>query len=154
MVRFWLGVKDVGPYARAANSPLNRVYLLNGDDTEKVGMRGAQIGLSGRPKLVLNLWTPFSTYEQPKRRIKVAVLMLLLLAVEKTNTYTGRSHPTYHWRPPPKEEEEEVEEERIHASWQIIINTDGEGQTGKSRMELFYILISRFFLLLSTNHHQ
>ena len=81
-------------------------------------MRGAQIGLSGRPKLVLNLWTPFSTYEQPKRRIKVAALMLLLLAdtatVEKTNTYTGRSHPTYHRRPPPKEEE--VEEERIHAS--------------------------------------
>ena len=90
----------MGPYARAANSPLNRVYLLNGDDTEKVGMRGAQIGLSGRPKLVLNLWTPFSTYEQPKRRIKVAALMLLLLAdtatVEKTNTYTGRSHPMYH----------------------------------------------------------
>ena len=36
------------PYVWRADSPSNLVYLLNGDDTEKIGMREAQKGLSDR----------------------------------------------------------------------------------------------------------
>ena len=43
----------LGPYVWRANSPLNRVYFINGDDSEKIDMRPrAQIGLFGRPKRV------------------------------------------------------------------------------------------------------
>ena len=47
------GVKtDLDTYVRRAISPLNRVYLLNVDETEKKrrSLNGAYIGLSGLPK--------------------------------------------------------------------------------------------------------
>ena len=41
-----------GPYARGANSPLNRVCLPNGDYNEKFGMCIHGIGLFGQPKRI------------------------------------------------------------------------------------------------------
>ena len=34
------------------NSPLHRLYFVNGDATETFRMREAQTGLFGRPKLI------------------------------------------------------------------------------------------------------
>ena len=47
-------VQRSGPVSMnmCANSPLNRIYLLNGDNNEKIGMCGAQVGLFSRPKSV------------------------------------------------------------------------------------------------------
>ena len=44
--------QDLGPYVWGANNPVSHVYFLNGDDTEKIGMCGAEMGLSGWPKRV------------------------------------------------------------------------------------------------------
>ena len=50
----WAGFKTrTHIYEFRANSPSNRVHLLpflNRDDKDKIGTRGAQIGLFGRPK--------------------------------------------------------------------------------------------------------
>ena len=93
-----------GPYIwGAAQSSLHCVCLLKGDDIDEIGMYGAQMGLSSRPKWVLNYrLIVLGTFKKSKHRIKIAAMMLPLpteaTSEEKTNTCTDWRHPTYHRR--------------------------------------------------------
>ena len=69
--------EEQGPYVCGTNSPLNRVYLPNGEDTEKTGKYGAQIGLVA---LMLPLSTEVATEE-------------------KTNTCVDRRRPVLPLKP-------------------------------------------------------
>ena len=48
------------------------LYLLSAVQVEKIGMYEARLGLSRRPKTRLKLFAHFSTFKQPKRRMKKA----------------------------------------------------------------------------------
>ena len=69
---------------------------------KRKGTCRAKMELSGWPKRVYGYrLVSFSTFNQPKRRIKMALVMLPLPAEaitveEKTNTCTNRRYPTYH----------------------------------------------------------
>ena len=66
----------------------------------------------------------FSTFKQPKRRMKMAArwchYQQRLTLRRKTNTCTDRRHPVYYSRP------QIIQANWIHASRLIILNTDGE----------------------------
>ena len=84
------------------NSPLNRIYLLSSDDTKNWHERSANRNI--RPAwLRLKLQIHFPTLKQPKRHIKMVVLMLPLptkAATEETmNICTDQRLPTCHSRP-------------------------------------------------------
>ena len=65
----WPETTNLGPYVwGGANSLLNRVYLLNGYNTEKIGMRGAEIGLFERPKRVLSYGLTYQWYRLFKEK--------------------------------------------------------------------------------------
>ena len=92
-----------GPYIWEAQSSRHCVCLLKGDDIDEIGMYGAQMGLSSRPKWVLNYrLIVLGTFKKSKHRIKIAAMMLPLpteaTSEEKTNTCTDWRHPTYHRR--------------------------------------------------------
>ena len=73
-------------------APLITLNLLNGDNTEKFGMREAQIGLSGRPNRGFRRLSSLNA-ERKKKKKKKAALLSVMAAVEpllftegKTNT--------------------------------------------------------------------
>ena len=88
--------------ARMYEKQASRVYLLFGDDTDKIGVSGAQIG-SGRPKRVQSQRLIFSAFKQPQCRVQMAALTPPLpteaTIEEKTNTFTDRRNSTCHRRP-------------------------------------------------------
>ena len=52
-------------YVWRANSPINRVYLLNNDDIERIDMCEAWIELSNRPNRVYSYWLIFLRLSSP-----------------------------------------------------------------------------------------
>ena len=81
----------------------------------------------------LKLQAHFSAFKQPKRRIKMAALMLpspTEATIERKTTLVRTD--AFPWT---TEDHKLFRKIWIHASWQIVINTDAVEETEKSRME-------------------
>ena len=124
----------LGPCAWSANGPHNRVYLLNGDDIEQIGMREAQIGLKfSRPSRVNSYRLTFlrlSSLSAVKIVLMARILPLPTVATIEEKTTFVRTEAI----PRSIDDHRLFQKIYIHESSRTIINTDGEEETGKSRI--------------------
>ena len=79
----------LGPYAWGANSSLNCIYLLNGNDIEKSGMCGEHKTASLNVLKVVDSY--FYVHYEP--------LLIEATNEEKRSICTDQHHATYHWKP-------------------------------------------------------